>query len=184
VVTISVPYTVQANSYGLTFYAFYKDGNGTSVRVPPGGSVSPKFAVLTVQPGGVSLRSADAVPADNGAGCSGIPPGYQPAPQPTLGPSDYKITSWVSDTHPSAGETVTVYGRLTQGDRPIGGAVMNFVWYSYGVTRAPCHQVTDATGTASCSIVNNYPLAGVPVSIEVTALYNGFSLDSWTSYTM
>lgn len=184
VVTVSVPFTVTSNTYGLTFYAYYHNAAGTTVRFPPGGNLTPQFAVLTVQPGMVSLQSSPAVPADSGQGCSGVPFGYLPTPQPTTGPSNYTLTTWVSDAHPSTGETVTVYGQLTQAGRPVGGAVMNFVWYSYGVTRTPCHQVTDSTGTATCSIVNAYPLAGVPVTIEVSAIYNGLTFDSWTSYTM
>lgn len=184
VATISVPYTVSSNSYGLTFYAYYRDGRGAVVRAPPGGNVTPQFAVLTVQRGSVSLLAADAVPADGGQGCSAPPTGYQPTPQPTLGETDYTLTTWVSDAHPVTGETITVYAQLTQAGRAISGATVNFSWYSYGVTRAPCSRTTDGTGTASCSLVNSYPLSGVPVTIEATVLYDGLTFNGWTSYTM
>jgi hypothetical protein len=183
-VTLSVPYTVAANTYGLTFYASYQNAEGKVVQGLPGGAVAPRFAVLTVQPGHASIQAADAVPAANGQGCSPIPPGYQPIPQPTPGAGNYSVTSWVSNAHPARGETVTAYARLTLNGQPVFGAATNFLWYSYGVTRAPCHVVTDGTGTASCSTVNSTPLAGVPVTIEVTMLHNGFTFDTWTSYTM
>jgi hypothetical protein len=181
-VTVSIPNVPDSRSYGLTFYAYVQSASHAGGLL--GGYVTPKFADLTVAPGSASLQPADAVPADNGQGCSATPLGYQPTPLPTLGPSDFKLTTWVSDAHPTTGETVTVYAQLTQSGRPVGGAAVNFAWYSYAVTRAPCNVVTDATGTASCSVVNSHPLAGVPVSIEATAYYNSFVFTSWTSYTM
>ncbi len=184
VATVSVPFTVTPNSYGLTFYAYYRDGRGMIPATPPGGVITPRYAVLTVQHTAVSLQPAAAVPADSGQGCSSIPAGYQPSPEPTPGTADYSLTTWVSDSHPAPGETVTAYGQLTFHGQPVFGAAMNFDWYSYGVTRAPCYVVTDPTGTASCSVVNSYPLAGVPVTIQVTALYNNLTFNGWTSYTM
>lgn len=183
-VTLSVPYTVARSSYGLAFYASYKNVGGVTVGGIPGGGVDPQFAVLNVQANSVSLQPAAAIPADAGQGCSPIPAGYQPPLQPTPSPSSYALNTWVSDPHPAAGETVSVYAQLSLDGRPIGGAPITFTWYSFGVTRAPCYAVTDSSGTASCSVVNSYPLPGVPVSIQVSTNYNGYFLSSWTSYTM
>jgi hypothetical protein len=183
-VTVSVPYTVAPNTYGLTFYAFYRDSAGVVHRAVPDGTISPQFALLTVSAAHASLQPAAGVPPDSGLNCSGIPQGYEPAPLPTTGPSDYALTTWVSDAHPALGETVTVYARLTYFGQPVSNASVNFAWYSYAVTRAPCYVVTDGTGTASCSMVNSYPLAGLPVTIEATVYYNNFTFNSWTTYTM
>lgn len=183
-VTVSVPYTVAPNTYGLSFYAYYKDAHGAILRAVPDGTVLPQFATLAVQTGSATLAPAPAVPPDGGQGCSAVPAGYQPQPLPTVGPSDYALTSWVSDAHPKTGETVTVYAQLMFQGQPVHGATVVFAWYSYGVTRSPCVVVTDGTGTASCSTVNSTPLAGVPVTIEATVYYNAFTFNSWTSYTM
>lgn len=183
-VTVSVPYTVAPTTYGLTFYAFYRDSAGVVHRAVPDGTVSPQFAVLTVAPDHASLQAAAGVPPDSGLNCSGIPRGYEPAPLPTTGPSDYSLTTWVSDAHPVLGETETVYARLTYLGQPVAYASVNFAWYSYGITRSPCYVLTDKTGTASCSAVNSTPLAGVPVTIEASVYYNGFTFNGWTSYTM
>lgn len=183
-VTVSVPYTVTRNQYALTFHAYYQNPDGVMMPSLPGGNITPAFAVMTVGTGSVSLAPADAVPADNGQNCSPAPLGFQPTPVPTPATSDYAITSWVSNPHPAAGETVTVYAKLTFHGQPVLAVPTEFTWYSFAVTRDPCQVATGADGTASCSLVNAYPLSGLPVTIEVTMVYGGYVFTSWTSYTM
>jgi hypothetical protein len=175
---------VPSTTYGLALYAYYEDPQGHVVLSLPGGTLVPRAALLKVNGLYATLEPTDDSPADNHQNCSTIPPGFQPTPQPTHAAADYTVNSWVSNPNPATGETLTVYTSVSVAGQPVPNATVTFTWVSLGLVRGPCTVVTGSNGIASCSTVNLALNHGLAVSIHSVVLYNGYSFDKWTSYTM
>jgi hypothetical protein len=178
--TVFTPYTLASTTSLLAIHASYVDSSGT---VEGAGAVHPRAAILTVDGNGQpSLQPSDTAAAEGNTNCSPLPASYVP-PTPALTNGSVSIASSVSDTHPYAGETVTITGSIQVGGRPASGVLMRTNWY-FPTGVQSCDASTGADGTAACSLPNTNPSAGYVVQIQVVFEYEGQQFTTYSSYIM
>ncbi len=151
----------------------------------------PPYNVLMSQLGTLRFKARypNGVPTAGPTPTPPPPPTATPVPPPpppptataTPGPV-YKVKVWVSDPNPHAGETVTVYGKITKDGAPDVSVLMQAEWdLRGGITT--CKAYTGKDGVAACSR-NIGPYPGHHVDIYVTFFVApGVPLTTATSLT-
>jgi hypothetical protein len=182
--SVSTAAQTQPGTYLIALYAYFKNAKGVPVlTVPAGGWVEPRTVLLTVDGShATTITPSTAYPADLSV-CSTPPAGFQPTPPATPSPADFQVQARLSDTTPHAGENVTIYGTLTASGQGIYNTPMDARWFlPNGIE--DCYGITDAGGTASCTVTNSATIKGYQVEVEVIFQYAGHTYTDYATYAV
>ena len=146
--------------------------------------MEPSGVLLTVDgSGNATVKGSDDVLTGGIQNCSPPPPGFGPQPTPTLGPNDVVLSSSVSDANPQPNERITISGRIMVRGYPASQIDATFRFFGLR-SIPPCYTMTDATGTARCTVTNSNPISGSQETVQITFTYAGKQYVTYTSYTM
>lgn len=170
---MSVSSSVAPGSYALALRADVEDPAGQRVNWSPGGDdLQPHAVLLTVDGGHASASGSSAEVAVGSEGCSAVPAGFAPPPAGPPAAGSVTVSAYVPTQHAAANSLVSIYGSILVNGQPVSGIPMHTRWYMPNSIQT-CDGITDGTGSATCSVVNDHPLPNNRVPIQVSFVYAG-----------